>query len=138
MVARFLRPLPKRSAKSEVSGHFRGVPKSLCQTGSQMGGDNAITRRMLIGQLTCLAAWAQTDDDPLRGLRSTHPRLILLDSDAERLREAVRETAPAHRLYLDLEKESDQLLTVPPVEYRLVGPRLIAQCRQVLGRGTTL
>ena len=103
-----------------------------------MGGDNAITRRMLIGQLTCLAAWAQTDDDPLRGLRSTHPRLILLDSDAERLREAVRETAPAHRLYLDLEKESDQLLTVPPVEYRLVGPRLIAQCRKVLERVTTL
>ncbi len=121
-----------------MSGTLAGVRASLCQTEFQMGGDNAITRRMLIGQLTCLAARAQTDDDPLRGLRLKHPRLILLDGEAERLREAIRETAPAHRLYLDLEKESDQLLTVPPVEYRLVGPRLITQCRKVLERVSTL
>ena len=46
-------------------------------------GDAGITRRVLIGQLACLAAWAQSDDDPLRQLRPAHPRLILLDSDLD-------------------------------------------------------
>ncbi len=103
-----------------------------------MGGDNAITRRVLIGQLACLAVRAQGDDDPLRELRTAHPRLILLDADIERLRGLIRENALAHRIYLDLEKESERLLTAPPVEYKLAGPRLGAQSRRVLDRVSTL
>ena len=68
-----------------------------------------------------LAAWAQSDDDPLRQLHPAHPRLILLDSDLDRLRGSIRDNPLAHRIYLDLEKESERLLTAPPSEYKLSG-----------------
>src|ERR1700722_15970113 len=103
-----------------------------------MVGDYTITRRVLIGQLVSLAMWAQSDDDPLRQLHTAHPRLILLDADLDRRRGLVRDNPLAHRIYLDLEKESERLLTVAPTEYKLVGPRLRAQSRRVLDRVTTL
>lgn len=103
-----------------------------------MIGDFGITRRVLLGQLACLAAYAQSEDDPLRQLRSAHPRLILLDSDLDRIRALVRDNPLAHKVYLDLEKESERLLAAPPVEYKLVGPRLRAQTRRVLDRVSTL
>jgi hypothetical protein len=81
-----------------------------------MSGGNAIPRRVLIGQLACLAAWAQTDDDPLRQLHPAHPRLILPDSDLDRLRGTIRDNPLAHRIYLDLEKESERLLVTFPSE----------------------
>jgi hypothetical protein len=101
-------------------------------------GDAAMTRRVLLGQLACVAAWAQSEDDPLRQLRAGHPRLILLDSDLDRLKALIRDNPLAHRIYLDLEKESDRLLTTPVSEYKLVGPRLRAQTRRVLDRVSTL
>jgi hypothetical protein len=101
-------------------------------------GDAGMTRRVLLGQLACMAAWAQSDDDPLHQLRAAHPRLILLDSDLDRLKSLIRENPLAHRIYFDLEKESDRLLTTPVSEYKLVGPRLRAQTRRVLDRVSTL
>src|SRR5579863_7118463 len=108
-----------------------------------MMGDTAMTRRVLIGQLAGLTSLvrngsAQTDEDPLRQLHATHPRLILPDSELDRVRALVRDSPLAHRVYLDLEKESERLLTAPPAEYKLVGPRLRAQCRKVLDRVSTL
>ena len=92
----------------------------------------------MLGQLACMAVWAQSDDDPLRQLRAGHPRLILLDSDLDRLKALIRDNPLARRIYLDLEKESDRLLTTPVSEYKLVGPRLRAQTRRVLDRVSTL
>ena len=77
----------------------RGIDRANAASGSnldcaklfQVRGDNGITRRLLFGQLACVAAWAQNDDDPLRQLRAGHPRLILLDSDLDRLRNLVRD-----------------------------------------------
>ncbi|HEX4134481.1 MAG TPA: heparinase II/III family protein [Bryobacteraceae bacterium] len=100
--------------------------------------DIGITRRVLIGHLACMAAWAQSDDDPLRPLRAEHPRLILLDPELDRLRSLIRDNPLAHRIYLDLERESDRLLTTPVSEYRLTGPRLRTQTRRVLDRVSTL
>src|SRR5579863_6622137 len=110
----------------------------LWHTGSEAMGDVGITRRVLLGQLACLASYAQNDDDPLRQLRPTHPRLILLDSDLDRLRTLIRDNPLARRIYFDLEKESDRLLSTPVAEYRLVGPRLRTQTRKVLDRVSTL
>jgi hypothetical protein len=93
---------------------------------------------VLLGQLAALTALAQTDDDPLRQLRGGHPRLILLDSDVEKLRVLTRENPLARRLYFDLERESDRLLMTPPSEYKLVGFRLRAQARRILDRVATL
>jgi len=100
--------------------------------------DGGTTRRVLLGQLACMAAWAQSDDDPLHQLRAAHPRLILLDSDLDRLKVLIRENPVAHRTYLDLEKESERLVTTPVSEYKFVGPRLRVQTRRVLDRVSTI
>jgi hypothetical protein len=78
------------------------------------------------------------DNDPLRQLRAGHPRLILLDSELDRIRLAVRENALAKRIFSDLEKEADRLLSVPPAEYKLNGNRLQQQTRRAVDRITTL
>jgi hypothetical protein len=100
--------------------------------------EGGLSRRALMAQLAaCAAAWAG-DGDPLRTLRDEHPRLLLLDSDLDRVRALIRDTPPAHRLYTDLQRNADRLLTVPPVEYKLTGTQLSAQTRKILDRIQTL
>src|SRR6185437_16687228 len=86
--------------------------------------------RLGLAQSFCLIGFAQTtpvvplsDADLLQQLRTTHPRLILTDADFDRIRLLTRENTLARRIYSDLEKECDRLLSTPPVEYKLVGPR---------------
>jgi hypothetical protein len=106
--------------------------------------DDGITRRSVLGHVLLAtlvqrnAAWAQVDDDPLRQLRASHPRLILLDADLDRVRSLVRDNMMARRIYGDLEKECDRLATTPVSEYKLVGPRLRAVARRILDRVGTL
>ena len=102
-----------------------------------MTGDSLITRRLFAGYLPALTALAQEDSGPLRQLRSGHPRLVLLDADFDRLRLLVREHPQAKRIFSDFEKECDRLLSIPPVEYKVV-PRLLPQARRVMDRVTTL
>ncbi len=90
------------------------------------------------GKILNDAAGAHPDNDPLRLLRTAHPRLILLDSDLDKLRAIVKENPLAKRIFGDLEKESDRLLSIPPVEYKLTGARLQTQARRVVDRVTTL
>lgn len=105
-----------------------------------MRGNREITRRALFGHLAAAAACAQTapDADPLRALRAGHPRLILLDPELDKLRALVRESAPARRVFSDLEKECDRLLSIPPVEYKLTNNRLQLQTRRAIDRVSTL
>ena len=110
-----------------------------------MTEDHGISRRLLLGQLLSLGVLApaisaqnQAEDDPLRSLRPAHPRLIILDSDLERVRQMARDNPLAHRVYTDLERECERLLTVPPSEYKLIGTRLLVQVRQIVTRVTTL
>ncbi len=94
--------------------------------------------RRLAAYSACLPAFSQTDADPLHQLRSAHPRLILLDTDFDRIRILTRENAVAKRIYSDLEKECDRLLSIPPVEYKFAGPRLQTQTRRAIDRITSL
>ncbi len=99
----------------------------------------SITRRALLGQAAAAAVRAQTGtEDPLRSLRPEHPRLLLPDSELERLRALVRDHSLARRIYGDMEKECDRLLSIPPVEYKLNGPRLQQQTRKAIDRILTL
>ena len=108
-----------------------------------------ITRRAALSQLGLACVWAQTnggpapqlgitDNDPLRQSRPAHPRLVLPDSELEKIRAAVRDNPLAKRIFGDLEKECDRLLSVPPVEYKLTGNRLQTQTRRALDRISTL
>jgi hypothetical protein len=94
--------------------------------------------RVIAGMITAAAlAWGAADD-PLKTLRTEHPRLILLDRDIEHIRTLVQQVPLAHKIHADLVKEAERLMTVPPVEYKLVGPRLLAQSRHCLDRIYTL
>src|SRR2546421_13086393 len=93
-----------------------------------------VTAAFLAAAALALAA----SDDPLKTLRSEHPRLIALDSDIEHIRSLIQQYPLAHRIYADLVREADKLLTTPPVEYKLLGPRLLTQSRHCLDRVYTL
>ena len=87
----------------------------------------------------CLAflaalAWAQSGDDPLKTLRREHPRLIALDSDVERIRSLVKTEPLAQKIYRQLLAEAEEIQNAPTVEYKIVGPRLLAQSRRCLDR----
>lgn len=104
-----------------------------------------ITRRLWLTRiggvgafLSALSVFAQDDFNPLGRLKSTHPRLILSDSDFDRLRNLSRDNPLAHRIYMDMEKECDRLLSSPPVDHRLTGPRLQPQAHRALDRIVTL
>ena len=85
--------------------------------------------------IRCLPA--QTND-PLATLRTQHPRLIALDSDIARIRSLVASDPLAKRSYDALRREADRMLSQPPVEYKLVGPRLLETSHAVLRRIYTL
>jgi hypothetical protein len=91
-----------------------------------------------MGHLAAAALCAQTEADPLRNLRTSHPRLLLLDPELDKIRAAVREVPLAKRMYSDLEKECERLLSVPPVEFKVSANRLQLQTRRAIDRVTTL
>jgi hypothetical protein len=71
-------------------------------------------------------------------LRKGHPRLIAVESDTARVKELIRTNDEAKALYAELRDEADGLLDDKPVEYKLVGPRLLGQSRKCLSRVYTL
>jgi hypothetical protein len=107
-----------------------------------MPGD--LTRRTLLGHMALaplvMAQGTQAASfvDPLKTLRREHPRLVALDSDLERIRALVREHPLAKKVKANLDREAEKLMTAPPIEYRLAGPRLQAQSRRALDRIYTL
>ena len=106
-----------------------------------MPGDS-ITRRVLLGQLSAaglsLGQTLAPKSDPLIGLRTSHPRLILPDTDLPRVKALTREHPLARKLRDNLEHEAERLQTAPAADYKLVGPRLLAESRRVLDRVYTL
>src|SRR5438270_3257479 len=84
------------------------------------------------------AALAAQPGDPLQTLRKQHPRLILLDDQLDRLRGQVRDDAGARKIYDQVVRDAKRLETTPPIEYKLVGPRLLAQRRLAVDRIYTL
>ncbi len=78
------------------------------------------------------------DSARLKRLRQEHPRIIATAADFERARRFVSEDALGRRWLEHLRAEAVRLLDTPPVEHRLVGPRLLSQSRAALSRIQTL
>ncbi len=103
-----------------------------------------MTRRALLAQVALAAAAFGREPHLVRAMTircaaaEPHPRLIVLDSDLDRLRSLSRDNPLARQIYSSLERECERLLTLPPADYRLPGPRSIAQVRHVVDRITTL
>ena len=93
----------------------------------------------LTGLLALAAACSLAEtNDPLATLRKQHPRLIALDSDIARIRNLIATDPLVKECYNGLRRQADQLLTQPPVEYMLIGPRLLETSRTALDRIYTL
>jgi len=94
--------------------------------------------RSLVAILFLLAPYAAESADPLATLRPSHPRLIALNEDIPRIRETIRSSAQARKIYEALVEEASRIQTAAPVEHILIGPRLLAQSRRCLDRIYTL
>ncbi|MFQ6133427.1 MAG: heparinase II/III family protein [Armatimonadota bacterium] len=88
--------------------------------------------------LSLVQAQAQAADSPLKTLRPGHPRLLLLDEDLPRLRALIKQHELAGQYYQSLRQQAEGLLDDATVEYKIVGPRLLAQSRRCMDRVYTL
>lgn len=90
--------------------------------------------RVMAAFFAVAALAAGAADNPLKTLRTEHPRLILLDGELDHIRLLMQQNPLARKVHADLVKEAERLVGTPPVEYKLVGPRLLAQSRICLDR----
>ncbi len=97
-----------------------------------------MNRWPLVFWLATTSVTAQSPADPLKTLRSEHPRLILLDKDLPEIRALIKRDPLARKIYEALAEEAEGLQNAPTVEYKVVGPRLLAQSRRCLDRIYTL
>jgi hypothetical protein len=76
-------------------------------------------------------------DDPLKSLRPTHPRLLLLNAELPRVKRNIKDDPPVRSWYERLQEEAQKMLAEPPVKHRLA-PDLLAESRAALRRISTL
>lgn len=82
---------------------------------------------------------AQSPAKPiLATLRQGHPRIYLDAKTIARVRSACVSDASASRWHADLRRAADRMLSEPPVQHVLIGPRLLDKSRRALDRITTL
>jgi hypothetical protein len=84
------------------------------------------------------AADAEAARDILKTLRPGHPRLFLAPDSLERLRQAVQADPAMKAIFGKLQAQADRILDQPPVEHKLIGPRLLDKSRRCLDRVSTL
>lgn len=77
-------------------------------------------------------------DDPLAGLRQEHPRLLATKEDWVRIRDRVQKDALFAQVHATLVRDARGLLSVPPLERKVVGRRLLGVSRNLLRRTMTL
>lgn len=79
---------------------------------------------------------AQPDEPTsvLATLRKEHPRLIVTRDDEVRVRKLLQTHRELRELFAVLRTQADEVLSQRPVEYRLIGPRLLDQSRRCLSR----
>jgi len=84
------------------------------------------------------AAEAAAPRPILRTLRSGHPRVLLTPESFQALRKAVKADPARKAILRRLRGQADSLLGAKTVEFKIVGPRLLAQSRRCLQRVETL
>lgn len=95
-------------------------------------------RDFVCSTLPLLSGQAGSAQIGLDTLRNPHPRLIASNLDVARIRRLVRSNEAARAVYARLSAEAEEIMKQPPVEYKLIGPRLLDKSRTALGRIYTL
>ena len=73
-------------------------------------------------------------DSVLQGLRSEHPRLLFTKEDEQRTKALAETDTLLAALIAETKRKADLVLDQPTAEYRLVGPRLLGESREVLAK----
>ncbi|MFZ2640381.1 MAG: heparinase II/III family protein [Verrucomicrobiia bacterium] len=94
-----------------------------------------MTGALLISTLTASIA---AEADTLKTLRREHPRLLVLDADFARVREAIKSEGTARQWHERLLRDAEKMLKEEPIERKLIGPRLLDKSRTALRRVSTL
>jgi hypothetical protein len=81
---------------------------------------------------------AESQPSVLKTLRAGHPQLVALQADIDRVRCMIRDHPQARQWHETLLTKAKRLLEQPPVEYKLIGPRLLQVSRQAVDRIYTL
>jgi len=97
----------------------------------------------LLSALILLATAADPIAVPAEGeilttLRPEHPRLIAMADAVPRVKKLIAEHPRAGDIYEKVRRRADGYLKAKPVEYRLIGPRLLHVSREVVQRVYTL
>ncbi len=74
----------------------------------------------------------------LKTLRPGHPRLVATPADIDRVRRMIQRYDQPRQWHDALVGKAEKLLSTPPVEYKLIGPRLLQVSRQAVERIYTL
>jgi hypothetical protein len=97
------------------------------------------TRSALVTLMVSVAlATATHAEDVLATLRKGHPRLMVLDSDLARVKEAIAKDPLAKKWHDELRADAEKMLSAKPIEHVLIGPRLLDKSRTCLSRVSTL
>src|SRR5574340_1265201 len=91
--------------------------------------------RFWLALAAACACFAQAD---LKTLRKQHPRLVAVEGDIARIGKLIETDAFARDMYGRLKQEAARIDSEPPVEYKLIGPRLLDKSRRCLDRVYTL
>ncbi len=81
---------------------------------------------------------APAEGEVLKTLRKGHPRLVATTDMLEQVKKTIAADATAANYYKALKQSADQTLGQKPVEYIIVGPRLLSQSRRCLSRVAAL
>ena len=68
----------------------------------------------------------------LKTMRAERPRLIATAADAARLKQQIASDPRTAQFYADVKKQAEKFLKEKPVEYKIVGPRLLNESRKCL------
>lgn len=90
------------------------------------------------GQQPAAGQAAGAGADVLRTLHPGHPRLYVLDSELPEIKSLIQQDPQVKGWYKILEDRAEKILTEPPIQHKLIGPRLLGQSRAALERISTL
>lgn len=98
-----------------------------------------ISALVLVGTLAPLQAKIPIPSDPLKTLKTDHPRLLVTPSDFARIKETIKTDPVAERMAASVIHHADSLLKEPLPEHVLPdGKRLLATSRKVKDHMQTL
>lgn len=89
---------------------------------------------LIVAALLVGSVFAESEAPSLETLRPGHPRLIAPEADIPRIRETIETNQAARAMFARLREDAQELVSKPPVEYKVVGPRLLTQSRRCLER----